>query len=74
LHREAAAVAVGDDAKAFVNAREVGVAYAESCGQCPPCKLGTDYLTNVLVRLCMGEGTRKRDTMAATSTMQALSS
>ena len=28
----------------------------ESCGQCPPCKLGTGYITEVLDRLCAGDG------------------
>lgn len=31
--------------------------YVESCGQCPPCKLGTGYVTAVLDRLSAGGGT-----------------
>jgi NADH:ubiquinone oxidoreductase subunit F (NADH-binding) len=30
--------------------------YVESCGQCPPCKLGTGEITHVLERLERGEG------------------
>jgi NADH:ubiquinone oxidoreductase subunit F (NADH-binding) len=31
--------------------------FVESCGQCPPCKLGTGYITDALNRLCAGQGT-----------------
>jgi NADH:ubiquinone oxidoreductase subunit F (NADH-binding) len=31
--------------------------YVESCGQCPPCKLGTGEVTGLLERLAAGEGT-----------------
>ena len=30
--------------------------FVESCGQCPPCKLGTGYITDALNRLCAGTG------------------
>jgi NADH:ubiquinone oxidoreductase subunit F (NADH-binding) len=31
--------------------------YVESCGQCPPCKLGTGEVTGILERLAAGVGT-----------------
>lgn len=31
----------------------------ESCGQCPPCKLGTAHLTEILQRIESGEGNEK---------------
>lgn len=31
--------------------------YVESCGQCPPCKLGTGYVTNALEAIRDGAGT-----------------
>lgn len=31
--------------------------YVESCGQCPPCKLGTGQITNILERIRDGQGT-----------------
>jgi NADH:ubiquinone oxidoreductase subunit F (NADH-binding) len=31
--------------------------FVESCGQCPPCKLGTGYITDILNRLCAGQAT-----------------
>jgi len=31
----------------------------ESCGQCPPCKLGTAHLTEILRRIESGEGSEK---------------
>jgi NADH:ubiquinone oxidoreductase subunit F (NADH-binding) len=30
--------------------------YVESCGQCPPCKLGTGQITEILVRIRDGKG------------------
>jgi len=31
--------------------------YVESCGQCPPCKLGTGQITKILERIRDGKGT-----------------
>jgi NADP-reducing hydrogenase subunit HndC len=29
---------------------------AESCGKCPPCRVGTRHLRDILVRICSGQG------------------
>jgi NADH:ubiquinone oxidoreductase subunit F (NADH-binding) len=49
---------VFDDTACMVEAARVmsRFLYVESCGQCPPCKLGTGAITDILERLEGGEG------------------
>lgn len=54
------AVIVMDDSTCMVKAcrRIAQFYYAESCGQCTPCREGTGWMFRVLTRICEGRGTQ----------------
>ena len=54
------AVIVMDDSTCMVKAcrRISQFYYAESCGQCMPCREGTGWMFRVLTRICEGRGTQ----------------